>query len=126
MNKIEINTYKGVKLYFIMFFCEKCHHLLNIKKNAENSTDTGYFFCESCGNTEPIKNTTLIYQSIKEDINEGKTIEPELCVLDIHQRKILPKCSNKKCTTKDKTEVIIAKDGNFNVSYVCMTCHTAQ
>jgi len=118
-NKIERNTYKQILVYITMFFCEKCHHLLNIKKDSSE----GVFFCEGCGFSKPIDNTTLIYQSIRENVsNEEHNFDPELCTLDIYQRKILKECSNKKCPTKGKTEVVIAKDGNFNVSYVCTTC----
>lgn len=105
-----------------MFFCKNCHHLLNIKKILPNKSETGYFFCDACGYNEKIDNTTLIFQSKK--ISDTKSLEPEYSVLDIYQRKYIKKCTNKKCTSKNDTEVVIYKDNNFNVQYICTTCKT--
>jgi DNA-directed RNA polymerase subunit M/transcription elongation factor TFIIS len=105
-----------------MFFCDNCHHLLNIKKTLPDTNEIGYFFCDSCGYSKKIENSTLVYQSVSLDTTQK--INPELAILDIYQRKILKQCSNKKCPSKKGTEVIIYKDNNFNVKYICTTCKT--
>ena len=104
-----------------MFYCENCQKLMNIKKSvAEHQNEVGFFFCESCGTAKKLDNSTLVYQSIKN--TNKKQIEPEFSSLDIYQRKMLKKCSNASCTSKKGTEVVICKDGNFNVNYICITC----
>lgn len=105
-----------------MFFCSNCHNLLNIKKSVDGSTEQGHFYCNSCGYNEKIDNSSLIYQSKPE--NSTEKIIPELATLDIYQQKIIDKCTNKKCKTKKNPRVVIYKDNNFNVKYICMSCHT--
>jgi len=107
-----------------MLYCEKCNYLFNIKKNIPESTEVGHLFCDNCGNTKPLNNNTLIFQT-KSNKNTATKVELENVRNDIYLRKIIAGCPNEKCKTNEKkrTEVIMYRDDDFNSFYLCTTCN---
>lgn len=99
-----------------MFFCPVCKYKLNIVRTVEGKAGSGFFECKACDFRENIKNGTTFIEFTK---TKRTFFDPSTIDLDLFPRKIIDKCKNKKCNNK---EVIVWKDDDFNVLYVCVKC----
>lgn len=108
-----------------MYFCNRCKHIFSIQKNVPGKEGSGYFYCTNCFSVEKIPANTVIHQSVfrKDDVTPP-VYDPVLVTHQNYQRKWVSSCGNKQCHKKNaSTEVIIVRDDEFNVSYVCTACH---
>lgn len=86
--------------------------------------------CNNCNNSEPIKETILLYEySTSEVINNIKTIEENQFIC---QDPLLPhthdySCKNPSCITHKKPElkdsVFMRHNNSFKLTYICCVCH---
>lgn len=104
-----------------MLYCENCSYLYNIKKNIAGEEGIGFLFCENCGFTKKLHDNSLIFQT-KNTVN-NRDLDIQSIKHDIYQRKIIEKCKNSSCPSKKSpVEVVIYRDNNFNVFYICTKC----
>jgi uncharacterized protein YbaR (Trm112 family) len=91
---------------------------------------TAYFICKNCGNNEPIKEGTLLYQKIskKEENNDYQHYG------DLIYDQTLPitrnfTCPNEKCLTHTdkllKEAVFFREHNSYKIIYICRNCKTS-
>jgi DNA-directed RNA polymerase subunit M/transcription elongation factor TFIIS len=133
----------GASKLHTAYFCSECGNLYDISNEPPASTvstpetDKGgkgiYFVCTTCGNSEKVKQRTLLFSKKSQDISKnyfGNYLNPEHLI----NSPTLPHtsdyiCPNPKCKTHAEPEIrdaVMTHIGNsFRVMYVCTLCKTS-
>lgn len=108
-----------------MRFCPLCKYKLNVARTLEGKEGTGFLQCGYCQYDAPLENGSVLYDSFR--TQSAQTVfEPQSALYDNFARKKIAKCDNRSCKTRDQPEVVVWKDDNFNVFYVCTQCQTVM
>ena len=99
-------------------------------EGANQPTEKAYFICNNCGNRQRIKEGTLIFSRVSNDIAQSYSSSD---VKDMKHSDILPftrkyKCPNTKCYSHinpEKKEAIFFRMNNtFKIKHICQLCDT--
>lgn len=110
-----------------MRFCPTCKFQLDLEKTIEGENGIGFFFCKSCHHTSHMEDGDVILEFPRKagDLMVT-TLDPVASVHDNYPRKKLESCGNTKCPTRKRdgkpVEVVVWKDDNFNIRYICVEC----
>lgn len=108
-----------------MRFCPICKFHLDLEKTVEGEEGMGFLFCKSCNFKTLIEDDLLLLEfQRKAGELAVTTLDPIASLYDNFPRKQLESCTNKGCSSKNKRsiEVVVWKDENFNVRYICSEC----
>lgn len=100
-------------------FCPVCKYQLQIVRVVEGKAGVGFFECKSCEHVERIPNGTVVIETAKTKKTE---VDPRAVHLDNYPRKIIKRCKNASCPRGENVEVVVWKDEDFHVLYVCTAC----
>ena len=105
-----------------MYFCPGCKYTLVLEKGDKD--ETGKWKCACCGYSTPLVNGTVVLDTTnKKRDGTMRDFDPVSAVTDLYPRKKLRRCEG--CSTK-QPEVVVWKDEDFNVLYVCTSCKTVM
>lgn len=108
-----------------MLFCPICKYKLSLAKTVPDQKDTGFLCCQYCQYSTKLEQGTVILECPKVQADIGLVdFDPKAVVYDSFPRKRVDRCTNKSCPNSDEPEVIVWKDDNFNIRYVCSSCDT--
>ena len=92
-----------------------------------------YFVCKNCGNSETIKEGTMILSKNKSSEKSGNSDTTDINVKEYLQMSILPRtrqyhCPNENCESHKvpdkKSAVFFRQENTYKVRYICETCET--
>lgn len=112
-----------------MRFCPVCKFQLDLERTlpSDKTATVGFIFCKRCNYSNPIPDEAVVLDVSRHVGGEltVSTLDSVAAIYDNFPRKQIPACGNKSCpTAKDsQTEVVVWKDENFNVRYICTTCN---
>lgn len=143
----------GINKIQSVYFCSECGNLYDITQNpkklvhripeknqnanvtnkySESNKNNAFFICTTCGNTEPIKPQSLIFNKKSLELSKeynNSFDHPKNLInvpLFLHTRDYI--CPNKSCQTHTQPQLrdaIISRIGNtFKMFYICSVCST--
>lgn len=124
------NTNKNIVINYIT---SKANILLN-NNSSQNITKKMYFLCKNCGNSEVIKENTLILSKNNNISSSNSNNNSNLNVKELLEMSILPrtrnyKCLNEKCKTHTdlniKSAIFMRENNTHKVRYICEVCETS-
>lgn len=93
--------------------------MLSFAKTKEGSPGIGFVICDNCGFYEQMSNDKRIIIFETKKTSPSALDKEAVGVEKLYQYKRM-KCRNKPCKSE---EVIVWRDNEFNVQYVCVLCH---
>lgn len=117
----------------INYMTSKANILLN-NNSSQNVTKKMYFLCKNCGNSEVIKENTLILSKNNNISSSNSNNINNLNVKELLEMSILPrtrnyKCLNEKCKShidlNNKSAIFMRENNTHKVRYICEICETS-
>lgn len=106
-------------------------HVIKKTKEQKGIQREMYFICKNCGNSETIKQGTMI---ASHESSKNISLETNFNAKEYLQMKILPRtrqysCPNDKCSShkkaEDKSAVFMRLPNTYKVRYICESCETS-
>lgn len=135
-NLLKQETYNNLKSTYKEYVYNKVMELTKVQENKlknteiKESNDEVYFICNNCGTTKRVKENTLIFSKVSNDISQSYVATD---LSDMQYSDILPItriyiCPNVDCESHKNLEKREAKffrlNNSFRLKYICLACNT--
>jgi ribosomal protein S27AE len=136
-NLLKQETYNSLKPTHREYVYNKVMDLTKIQENKLKNTemkehhDEVYFICNNCGTTKKVKENTLIFSKVSNDISQSYVASD---LADMQHSDILPItriyiCPNTECESHKNLAKREAKffrlNNSFRLKYICLACNTS-